>query len=69
MSDLYITIWQRAKEEEIGLAVATPDLRRLSAELYRTRDLLKDPDLQHIRICFPPNGELWLVKNTITVIQ
>jgi len=62
----WLALWYRAQKAEIGLAIPTDDQREVARELYKARN--KNPELANVRVCFMPNGEVWLVKNPVNKV-
>lgn len=68
--DLALALWARAAQAEIGIAIPTEDIRRLTIMLYKARQESRDLALQGIRVCQPAGGkEVWLVKETVEVME
>lgn len=59
-----LSLWKRAKEEEIGISISTPApyLRLLQNKLYSARK--GHPELMGITMAMV-GGEIWLVKDSV----
>lgn len=60
-----LSLWKKASEAEIGIAVKTPNKTTLLTRLYEVRK--EFGGYENISICQPERfaDELWLVKRTI----
>lgn len=65
-SNIYIPLWERALEAEIGIAIATNQPQLLRQELYRARELAANPQFADV-IMFLPEGrdEVFLCRKTV----
>lgn len=63
-AEFMISLWDRAKEAEIGIAVAVEGpLNSFVSQMNQTRKQLDEPELREIAITMPEGGkEVWLVK-------
>lgn len=52
--NIYIPLWERANEAEIGIYIETNDPKTLRAELYKARDVANRPEFDNIIVCMPP---------------
>lgn len=67
---IFLALWERAADEEHGIAIATDSPREVSRHLYTTRQIHPRPEFQDIRVCFPNGGkEVWLVKTTVEILE
>ena len=68
--DIALACWERAANEEIGIAIGVEkpkDLREAQRALYEAREGIEK--YKSIRLCLPNGGkEVWLVKQTVEVI-
>jgi hypothetical protein len=62
--DLLISLWDRAKEAEIGIAITVEgSVSSLSTQLHGVRKQLNEPELRQITVIMPEGGtQVWLVK-------
>ena len=61
--EIFIALWNRALEEEVGIAVETDDRRWLSRCLYEARQAEGDPALQALIIMMPAKcNEVWICQ-------
>jgi hypothetical protein len=62
-------LWDKAARSEVGIAIPNNDQRGVARILYATRTALKIPAHQPIRLCSMADGEVWLVKETVEVLD
>lgn len=64
--NIYIPLWERALEAEIGIAIATNNPQLLRQELYRARE--GRPEFQDVIMFVPANGEeVFLCRKTVEI--
>ena len=63
-AELLISLWDRAKEAEIGIALTVAgSIEGIKGELNQIRKQLNEPELYELAICLPEGGkEIWIVK-------
>lgn len=68
-ADVAANYWDEATKAEVGIAIPNNDQRGVLRVLYSIRTALKNPAHQAIRVCSMANGEVWLVKETVEVLD
>jgi hypothetical protein len=63
----WLDLWYQAQAQEYGLGIPCENQRDVARMLYKARN--KNPDLANVRVCFMPNGEVWLVKATMDSVK
>lgn len=62
--------WTRACAAEIGIAIATEDIKKVNDGLAEYRTKAGNPEWNNFRLCLPKGGkEVWIVRNTVEVIR
>lgn len=51
--NIYIPLWERAFESEVGIAIETNDPKLLSSELYKAREVANNPNFAEVMIFLP----------------
>lgn len=65
---IYIPLWERALESEIGIAVVCNKPQLLKVELYRARELAQRPEFDDIIMFLPASGEeVFLCRKTVEI--
>ena len=66
--NIYVPLWERALEAEIGIAIATNNTQLLRQELYRARESANRPEFDDV-IMFLPVGrdEVFLCRKSVEI--
>lgn len=66
--DILMTLWYRALEAEIGIAVPTDRRLAMANELYVARGKMNDPNLMELTIQQPAQSdELWICHKSVEI--
>ena len=65
--DIYLPLWLRALDEEIGLWIKTNDPRNLSVALYEARRQSLNPALEDLMICTVAEDVIYIAKKATEV--
>lgn len=64
--DLFIPLWERALEAEIGISIATNQPQLLRQELYRAREASGRPEFADIIMFLPADkDEVYLCRKSV----
>ena len=63
---IYIPLWERALEAEIGIAIATNQPQLLRQELYRAREAAQRPEFAEVIMFLPKDkDEVFLCRKSV----
>lgn len=66
--DILMTLWYRALEAEIGIAIPSSDRRSMANEMYVARGKMGDPQLMELTIQQPAKSdELWVCHKSVEI--
>lgn len=64
--NLYIPLWERALETEIGIAISTNQPQLLRQELYRAREVSNRPEFAEVIMFLPKDkDEVFLCRKGV----
>jgi hypothetical protein len=63
----YLPLWERALEEEIGIAftVSGQPREQFRNRLYEAKKMANDPRLDELMTFLPNNDEIWICKKAV----
>ena len=65
---IYIPLWERALEAEIGIAIATNQPQLLRQELYRAREVANRPEFAEVIMFLPKDkDEVFLCRKSVEI--
>lgn len=66
--NIYIPLWERALEAEIGIAIATNQPQLLRQELYRAREAAANPAFDEVIMFLPKDkDEVFLCRKSVEI--
>lgn len=65
--DVFLALWRRARDQEFGICIQGEPNRVIEQRLYEVRK--GHLDLMDLQICRMANGELWIVKKSVDVLD
>lgn len=67
-SSIYIPLWERALEAEIGIAISTNNPQILRQELYRAREAANRPEFAEVIMFLPVSkDEVFLCRKSVEI--
>ena len=66
--EILMTLWYRALEAEIGIAIPTDRRRDMANEMYVARGKMADPELMNLTIQQPAKSdEIWICHKSVEI--
>lgn len=66
--EVLMTLWYRALEAEIGIAIPSSDRRMMANEMYVARGKMGDPQLMELTIQQPAKSDqLWVCHKSVEI--